>query len=146
MANYFYKCLLIFVLINLNIFSNVVMDDKSDILNINKINKFHTDDKYEVRVLVSNSIDGESDLLYGAEYFEDNDIGKNGVGILIFIILDTRTVRVITGNSFDYYGISDVTIHKNITIKIIEGIKEKGLEHGLNIGISNSIKIIQEMI
>lgn len=139
---------IIFMIISTLTFSKVVIKDEVGLLSKNFIKTWNSKYKYknkEVHVLIKKSIGNEKAVIYGSNYFRDNDLGGNGSGIVILIVMDIKRIQVITGTRIEEVY-TDTEIVNLIVNPVFEMFKNGNMESGINIGILNSIKILDEVI
>ena len=143
------KIILIWLVIVFSSFATVSIKDEANLCAKEFIKNWET--KYpskekEIVVLTKKTIGKETPVVYGSNYFRENDLGgKNGTGVIILIIMDIRTIQVITGYKVEEI-FTDYQTDVMITSKIIKNAKLGKYEEAINEGLLNSIKILDEVI
>lgn len=141
------KKLIIFILICINCFATISIKDEENLLAKEFIKnweaKYPSKEK-EIVVIIKESIGEVKPIVYGSEYFEENDLGGKGSGVLILIYTKTPWIQVIIG-----YKVEEVFTDYEINKRIFSEMKPyfyKDLQKSISIGVENSIKILDEVI
>jgi len=141
------KIILMWLVIVFSSFATIKIDDETGVLSkdfIKNWEKQYTSKNKEIHVLVKESVGNVKPVIYGADYFDKNDLGGEGSGILILIYTKTPWIQVIIG-----YKVEELFTDYEINTRIFSEMKPyfyKDLKKSISVGIESSIKILDEVV